>query len=66
MAFDACFGRDDVRAPIRAQTAAATATGITSTPTLLVNGQPVVGVPEFEPLAALIRQLAAEAEATIP
>ena len=66
VAFDACFGRDDVRAPIRAQTAAATATGITSTPTLLVNGQPVVGVPEFEPLAALIRELAAEAEATIP
>ena len=64
--FDSCFGRDDVRAPIRAQTAAATTAGISSTPTLLVNGQPVVGVPEYEPLAALIRQLAAEATAAVP
>ena len=63
-AFDACFARGDVRPPIRQQTAAAAAAGISSTPTLVVNGQSVVGVPEYEQLAALIRQLAAEATAT--
>lgn len=65
-AFDACLGRNDVRATIRAQTTAAMAAGISSTPTLLVNDQPVVGVPEYEQLAALIRQLAAEATAVAP
>jgi protein-disulfide isomerase len=65
-AFDACFDRNDVRAPIRSQTAAAMAAGISSTPTLVINGQPVVGVPEYEPLAALIRQIAAEATVPAP
>ena len=65
-AFDACAARADVRAPIRQQTAAALAAGISSTPTLLVNGQPVVGVPAYEQLAALIRQLATQATPAIP
>ena len=65
-AFDACLGRTDGRASIRAQTAAALGAGISSTPTLMVNGQPIVGVPEYEPLAALIRQLAAEATPAVP
>ena len=65
-AFDACIARGDVRAPIREQTAAALAAGISSTPTLLVNGQPVVGVPEYDQLATLIRQLAAQATPAVP
>jgi len=65
-AFDACLARADLRAPIRQRTAAAAAAGISSTPTLMINGQPVVGVPDYEPLAALIRQLAAEATAPAP
>lgn len=65
-AFDACVGRPDERATILQQTAAARAAGISSTPTLLVNGQPVVGVPEYDQLATLIRQLAAQALPSAP
>jgi protein-disulfide isomerase len=58
-AFDACLGRSDVRDEVRSTTAAAAAAGIRSTPTLVVNGQRIVGVPDYAQLAALIRQLAA-------
>ena len=60
VAFDACLARNDVRDPIRLQTAAAAAAGIISTPTLVVNGQPIVGVPQYEQLATLIQQLAGQ------
>ena len=63
-AFDACVVRSDVRSAITDQTQAALAAGIRSTPTLLVNGRPVVGVPQYEELAALIRVLAAAPSAT--
>lgn len=59
--WDACIGRSDVRPPIDATTASALAAGISSTPTLVVNGQSVVGVPDYDQLAALIRQLAGAA-----
>jgi protein-disulfide isomerase len=62
-AFDACFARPDVRDPIRAQTAAAAQQGIQYTPTLIVNGQRMVGVPEYAQLQSLIQQLAAAATA---
>ena len=65
-AFDACFARADVRDSTRAQTATAVQAGISSTPTLLVNGQAVVGVPAYAQLAALIDQLAGEATAARP
>jgi protein-disulfide isomerase len=58
-AWNACLARSDVRPPIDAQTTTAAAAGITSTPTLLVNGQKLVGVPKYDDLATLIRQLAA-------
>jgi protein-disulfide isomerase len=58
-AWNACLARDDVRPPIDAQTKAAVAAGISSTPTLMVNGQKLVGVPKYDDLANLIRQLAA-------
>jgi len=57
--FDACFARSDVRSLVERETAAARSLGIASTPTLVVNDQSLVGVPEYEGLAALIRQLAA-------
>jgi protein-disulfide isomerase len=58
-AWDACLAAPESRAAITAQTRAALAAGIASTPTLVVNGQPYVGVQNYDQLAALIRQLAA-------
>ena len=57
-AWDACVARSDVRAPITSRTQAAISKGISSTPTLLINGQPMVGVPSYDQLAAMIRSLA--------
>jgi len=59
--WEACLARADVRQAIRDQTASARAAGISSTPTLRVNGQVSVGVPDYDRLAALIGQLAASA-----
>lgn len=58
-AFDACFARGDVRAPIKATTSQAAAIGINSTPTLVINGQRLVGVPAYADLASLIDRLVA-------
>jgi protein-disulfide isomerase len=62
-AFDACFASNDVRGPINTTTASAISAGITSTPTLVVNGERLVGVPDYEDLGALIDRKAAEAAA---
>jgi len=62
-AWDTCFANADTRTPIVAGTAAAAGAGISSTPTLVVNGQAMVGVPKYDELAALIRQLAAPSAA---
>jgi protein-disulfide isomerase len=56
--WDACVARSNVRGPITSRTQAATGKGIRSTPTLVVNGQPVVGVPNYDQLAAMIRSAA--------
>jgi protein-disulfide isomerase len=58
-AWDTCFNGKDVRPPIVSRSNAAGAAGIRSTPTLVVNGQALVGVPNYDELAALIRQLVA-------
>jgi protein-disulfide isomerase len=58
-AWDACFAGIDVRAPIRSRTQAAMARGVSSTPTLIVNGQAVVGVPNYDQLSEMIRSMAA-------
>jgi len=58
-AWDACVAGNDVRPAIVSRSSAAAAAGIRSTPTLVVNGQVIVGVPDYETLAALIRRLAA-------
>jgi protein-disulfide isomerase len=60
-AWDACLARGDVRGQITSRTQAAIGVGVNSTPTLLVNGQPIVGVPKYEQLAAMIRSLATAA-----
>jgi protein-disulfide isomerase len=65
-AWDACMARGDVRATIRSETSAALGRGINSTPTLVVNGQSRVGVPNYDGLAALINQLAAGAASPAP
>jgi protein-disulfide isomerase len=60
--WDTCFARDDVRTAIKSQTQAAIGKGVSSTPTLVVNGQAQTpGVPDYDKLAALIRQLAGTA-----
>ena len=64
-AFDACLAGPEVRAAITGQTSTALGSGVNSTPTLIVNGQSIVGVPQYDQLAGLIRQLAA-AESPAP
>jgi protein-disulfide isomerase len=57
-AWQACFARDDIRATIRQDTTVATGKGVSSTPTLVINGESMVGVPDYDKLAARIRELA--------
>lgn len=56
-AWDACIVGSQAPQAVRATTAQAIGAGYSSTPTLLVNGQKVVGVPAYDDLTALIRQL---------
>jgi protein-disulfide isomerase len=65
-AWDACVARTDVRGPITSRTRAAIAQGIQSTPTLVINGQKVVGVPDYDQLSAMIRGLASQAPSQNP
>ena len=58
-AWDACVALPASRTAITTRTSMAAAAGIRSTPTLVVNGQAFAGVPDYDQLAALIRQLAA-------
>jgi len=58
-AWDACIARDDVAAAIRNQTSNALSSGIGSTPTLIVNGEKIVGVPQYADLVAKIEALVA-------
>lgn len=64
--FDACLARGDVRGPIKARTQAALSQGISSTPTLIVNGERRVGVPNYDQLAAMIRSMASQAPSQSP
>jgi protein-disulfide isomerase len=60
-AFDTCFARTDIRQPVHDRTTAAAAAGISSTPTLVLNGKAVVGVPAYDQLRTVITNLAASA-----
>jgi protein-disulfide isomerase len=64
MAWDVCFAKPDARTAVTSTTSAALALGINSTPTLVLNGQQFVGVPNYDQLATLIRQIAASAAPT--
>lgn len=55
-AWEACFTGGAAADEVRAQTAAAAAAGITSTPTFVIDGEAIVGLPRtYEELAAKIR-----------
>jgi protein-disulfide isomerase len=58
-AFHTCQARTDIRQPIQDRTAAAEAAGISATPTLVINGQSITGVPQYDQLHAQITQLLA-------
>jgi protein-disulfide isomerase len=57
-AWNACNARPDVRASINTRTSQAFSAGVSSTPTLVINGHVVVGVQGYEQLAAMIAGLA--------
>jgi protein-disulfide isomerase len=63
-AFHTCQNRGDIRQPIVDATVAAGTAGVNSTPTLVVGGQVIPGVPPYAQLHALILQLAAQATPT--
>jgi protein-disulfide isomerase len=54
-AWDACIARTEVADAIRSQTTSALADGISSTPTLVVNGERLIGVQQYSVLADKIR-----------
>jgi protein-disulfide isomerase len=58
-AWNACNARADVRQTIGSATRVAAGSGIQATPTLVVNGQRLVGLPVYSQLTALIDRLAA-------
>lgn len=63
-AWDTCIADPAHAAAIKAQTTAALAAGVDSTPTLRINGQIVPGIPEYDQLAQLVRGLVADASAS--
>lgn len=65
-AWSACVARTDLRAAIDTATRAALAAGINQTPTLVINGEPSVGVGSYADLAARIRASASSAPASPP
>ncbi|HJW21741.1 MAG TPA: DsbA family protein [Candidatus Limnocylindrales bacterium] len=64
-AFHACQARSDIRQPIKDATTAAQKAGISSTPTLVLGGQVIPGVPSYSQLKSVILQLAAQATPTV-
>lgn len=65
-AFTSCIADPSVLAAVTAETAAGTAKGVTSTPTLFVNGTRLVGVPSYASLAATIRAAAGTSSPASP
>ena len=60
-AFNACLDSDRYLARVQAETQAGRDKGVTSTPTLFVNGTKQVGAPSFQQLRALVEAAAANA-----
>jgi protein-disulfide isomerase len=59
-AYDACMASGEHQAAVRAETQSAVAQGITATPTLVINGYAVTGVPTVVELSQLIRDAAGQ------
>ncbi len=53
-AWQACLATGDAQTAARAETSQAVAAGVTSTPTLVINGTPYVGVPAYADLERII------------
>ena len=58
-AWNACIAKTDLAQAVRTDTTGAAAAGISSTPTLRINGQVQVGVPTYDRLHTMITQLLA-------
>jgi protein-disulfide isomerase len=58
-AFNVCVDSRRYRALVQQETEAAKALGITSTPSIFVNGRKLEGAPDFAQLSQMIEQLAA-------
>lgn len=65
-AWDACIAGDAPRKAIRSETSKAMGAGVNQTPTLIVNGERVIGVPDYDTLASVIRRQAGETAAPSP
>jgi protein-disulfide isomerase len=59
--FEACLRDPSIQRGVQQERAEGSAQGINSTPTLYVNGQPMVGLPTYDQLAAAITQAAGSA-----
>jgi protein-disulfide isomerase len=59
-AYDLCIAVGDKQTAVRAETQQASATGINSTPTMLINGVAYVGLRDYTELAQAIRQAAGQ------
>jgi protein-disulfide isomerase len=64
--WNACIQRDDVRQAVLKTTSDSRALGVSSTPTLRINGQNVLGLQAYDQLATAIRGLAAAASPSAP
>jgi protein-disulfide isomerase len=62
-AWNACFASGAARQPVDQATSAALAAGINQTPTLVINGQTIAGVPDYTTLTNVIRAAAGETPA---
>jgi protein-disulfide isomerase len=63
-AFHTCQAGSGIHQPILDATAAAAKAGVSSTPTIVVGGQVIPGVPDYAQLHSVILQLAAQATPT--
>lgn len=60
-AYDACLATGDMQAAARAETNQALSTGVSSTPTIVINGQPHAGALTIAQMSQLIEQAAGTA-----
>lgn len=59
-AYDSCMAAGDKQVAVRGETQEGLGSGINSTPTLIINGRPLAGVPTVAQLSELIREAAGQ------